>query len=154
MSLMREETFGPVLPVMPFSTDQEAVALANDSEFGLAASVWGSTGHATAVARQVAAGSVLVNDLLSAFAVSAAPHGGLKKSGIGRTHGRLGLAEMVRPVYLDVDLFPRMKKLWWYPYKGNFAPMSAFSEMVHATTLRSRLSAALATLPALLRPRR
>ena len=129
MSLMREETFGPVLPVMPFSTDEEAIALANDSDFGLAASVWGRTAHATAVARRIAAGTVLVNDLISGFAVSAAPHGGLKQSGIGRTHGRLGMQELVRPRYLDVDLAPRMKKLWWYPYAGNFAPMSAFAEL-------------------------
>ena len=97
MSLMREETFGPVLPVMPFSTDEEAIQLANDSDFGLAASVWGSTAHATSVARRIAAGSVLVNDLLSGFAVSAAPHGGLKQSGIGRTHGLLGMQELFAP---------------------------------------------------------
>ena len=53
MSLMREETFGPVLPVMPFSTDEEAIQLANDSDFGLSASVWGKTAHATAVARRI-----------------------------------------------------------------------------------------------------
>jgi succinate-semialdehyde dehydrogenase/glutarate-semialdehyde dehydrogenase len=154
MSLMREETFGPVLPIMPFSTDDEAVHLANDSEFGLAASVWGATGHATSVARRVAAGSVLVNDLISGFAVSAAPHGGLKKSGIGRTHGRLGMAEMLRPVYLDIDLLPRMKKLWWYPYAGNFAAMSAFTDLVHAPTLRRRLAAAIRSIPAFFHRRR
>jgi succinate-semialdehyde dehydrogenase/glutarate-semialdehyde dehydrogenase len=154
MSLMSEETFGPVLPVMTFSSDDEAVAMANDSEFGLSASVWGSTSHATAVARRVAAGSVLVNDLISGFAVSAAPHGGLKHSGIGRSHGILGMQEMIRPCYLDVDLAPRMKKLWWYPYSGNFAPMSAFAEMVHGTGAFRRLSAALRSIPLILRRRR
>jgi succinate-semialdehyde dehydrogenase/glutarate-semialdehyde dehydrogenase len=154
MGLMRDETFGPVLPIMPFSTDDEAVLFANDSEFGLAASVFGNTRHAISVARRVAAGSVLVNDLISGFAVSAAPHGGLKKSGIGRTHGRLGMAEMLRPVYLDVDLFPRMKKLWWYPYAGNFAAMSAFTDLVHAPTLRRRLTAAIRSIPAFFHPRR
>jgi acyl-CoA reductase-like NAD-dependent aldehyde dehydrogenase len=154
MSLMREETFGPILPVLPFNTDEEAIQLANDSDFGLAASVWGKTAHATAVARRISAGSVLVNDLLSGFAVSAAPHGGLKKSGIGRTHGRLGMQELVRPCYLDVDLAPRMKKLWWYPYAGNFAPMSAFAESIHASGLRRRLAAALRSLPLLRHPRR
>ena len=153
MSLMREETFGPVLPIVPFQTDEEAIQLANTSDFGLSASVWGKTSHATAVARRIRAGSVLVNDLLSGFAVSAAPHGGLKQSGIGRTHGILGMQELVRPVYLDIDLAPRMKKLWWYPYAGNFAPMSAFAEIVHATGLR-RLAAALRTLPLLRKPRR
>ncbi len=98
MSLMREETFGPVLPVMPFSTDEEAIALANDSDFGLAASVWGTYPPRHLVARRIAAGTVLVNDLISGFAVSAAPHGGLKQSGIGRTHGLLGMQEMRSPL--------------------------------------------------------
>ena len=152
-SLMREETFGPVLPVLPFDSDEEAMHLANDSDFGLGASVWGKTAHATSVARRVRAGSVLVNDLISGFAVSAAPHGGLKKSGIGRTHGVLGMRELVAPIYLDVDLMPRMKKLWWYPYGGIAAPMSAFTELVHAQGLGRRLSAALRSLPLLLKRR-
>ena len=154
MSLMCEETFGPVLPVTPFSSDEEAIALANDSEFGLAASVWGGTAHATEVAHRVSSGAVLVNDLISGFAVSAAPHGGFRQSGIGRTHGRLGLQELVRPRYLDVDLVPRMKKLWWYPYASNFAPMSAFADLIHAPGLVRRLIASLRTIPLLLRSRR
>jgi len=154
MKLMCEETFGPVLPVMAFSTDEEAIALANASDFGLAASVWGRTRHATAVARRIAAGAVLVNDLISAFAVSAAPHGGLKQSGIGRTHGLLGMEELVRPRYLDVDLTPAMKKLWWYPYAGNFAAMSAFVEFVHGAGLWRRVSAAIGAIPAFLHRRR
>ncbi len=144
--LMREETFGPILPVLPFDTDEEALHLANASDFGLGASVWGKTAHATAVARRVRAGSVLVNDLISGFAVSAAPHGGLKKSGIGRTHGVLGMRELVAPIYLDVDQMPRMKKLWWYPYAGNAEPMGAFTELVHAPGLGRRLGAALRSL--------
>jgi succinate-semialdehyde dehydrogenase/glutarate-semialdehyde dehydrogenase len=154
MRLMREETFGPVLPIVTFSSDAEAIALANDSNFGLAASVWGSTTHATSVARQIAAGTVLINDLISGFAVSAAPHGGIKRSGMGRTHGLLGMQEMLRPCYLDVDLAPRMKKLWWYPYAGNFAPMSAFVDFVHAAGIRRRLTAALRSIPMLGHPRR
>jgi acyl-CoA reductase-like NAD-dependent aldehyde dehydrogenase len=153
MSLMCEETFGPVLPVVPFSTDEEAISLANDSDFGLAASVWGSTAHATAVARRIAAGTVMVNDLLSGFAIASAPHGGLKQSGIGRTHGLLGMKELVRPRYLNVDQVPSMKKLWWYPYSGNFAAMSAFAAFVHASGLQ-RLSAAIRSIPALLHRRR
>ena len=94
------------------------------------------------------------NTLISSFANSAAPHGGLKRSGIGRTHGILGLQEMIRPRYLDVDLAPRMKKPWWYPYSGRFAPLSAFGDMVHAPSLLERLTAAIRSLPALFHPRR
>ncbi len=153
MRLMSEESFGPVLPVLPFTDDDEAAALANDSEFGLAASVWGSTARATRLARRIQAGTVLVNDVIIGFAVAAAPHGGVKHSGIGRSHGRLGLAEFVRPQFVDVDLVPRMKKLWWYPYGGNFAPMKAFTGLVHGPSLRRRLLAALASLPLIRRKR-
>jgi acyl-CoA reductase-like NAD-dependent aldehyde dehydrogenase len=153
MRLMSEETFGPVLPVMPFSTDEEAISLANDSEFGLAASVWGPTAHATAIARRIDAGTVMVNDLISGFAISAAPHGGLKHSGIGRTHGLLGLQDLVRPRYLNVDLMPRMKKLWWYPYSGNFANMSAFAGFVHSPGLIQRFKSLFRSLPAWLHRR-
>jgi succinate-semialdehyde dehydrogenase/glutarate-semialdehyde dehydrogenase len=96
----------------------------------------------------------MVNDLISGFAISGAPHGGLKQSGIGRTHGLLGMQELVCPRYLDVDLMPRMKKLWWYPYAGKYAPMSAFADMIHASGLRHRLSAAIRSLPVLFRLRR
>ncbi len=117
MRIMREETFGPVLPVMAFDDDDEAVRLANDSEFGLAASVWTrKRQRGEQLARRIHTGTVMVNDVISCFGISEAPHGGVKASGIGRTHSRLGLMEMVRVKYLDVDLAPGMRKVWWYGY--------------------------------------
>ena len=69
MRIMREETFGPVLPVMPFDTDDEAIRLANDSEYGLGASVWTrNRPRGEAVARRIQAGAVMVNDAVSASA--------------------------------------------------------------------------------------
>ena len=115
MQIMREETFGPVLPIMQFDTDDEAVSLANDSEFGLAASVWTrNRQRGEAMACRINAGTVMVNDVVSCFGISEAPHGGVKASGIGRTHGRFGLEEMIRTKYLDCDRLPGMKKVWWY----------------------------------------
>lgn len=58
----------------------------------------------------------MVNDAVSCFGISEAPHGGIKESGIGRTHGRFGLEEMVRVKYLDSDLVAGVKKPWWYGY--------------------------------------
>jgi len=122
MRIMREETFGPVLPIMAFDTDGEAIRLANDSEYGLAASVWTrDRARGEALARRIAAGTVMVNDAVSCFGISEAPHGGFKSSGIGRTHGRFGLEEMVRIKYVASDLLPKMKKAWWYPYGTKFA---------------------------------
>ncbi len=145
MRIMREETFGPVLPVMAFEDDEEAVRLANNSEFGLAASVWTrNRGRGERVARHVHAGTVMVNDAISCFGISEAPHGGVKSSGIGRTHGRFGLEEMVRLKYLDVDLAPGMKKVWWYGYGGTFArQMEGFLDFEFARGLAKRLRGAL-----------
>jgi succinate-semialdehyde dehydrogenase/glutarate-semialdehyde dehydrogenase len=141
MRIMHEETFGPVLPVRSFKTEEEAVALANDSQFGLAASIWTSNRkRGEALARRIDAGTVMVNDMISCFGISEAPHGGVKSSGIGRTHGRFGLEEMVWPKYVDSDRLPGMKKLWWYGYGSDFAEqMNGFIELLFSKNLTNRL---------------
>jgi len=74
MRIMREETFGPVLPVMAFDSDDEAVRLANDSEYGLAASLWTrASARGEKLARRIHAGTVMVNDVISCFGISEAP---------------------------------------------------------------------------------
>jgi succinate-semialdehyde dehydrogenase/glutarate-semialdehyde dehydrogenase len=145
MRIMREETFGPVLPVAAFDTDDEAVRLANDSEFGLAACVWTrDDARGELLARRIQAGTVMVNDVVSCFGISEAPHGGFKSSGIGRAHGRFGLEEMVRLKYLDVDLMPSIKKVWWYGYGANFArQIEGLLDMQFARGWGARLRGAL-----------
>jgi succinate-semialdehyde dehydrogenase/glutarate-semialdehyde dehydrogenase len=156
MRIMQEETFGPALPVAPFDTDDDAVYLANDSIFGLAASVWtGNRKRGKAIAARVRAGTVMVNDAISAFGIAEAPHGGFEQSGIGRAHGELGLAEMVLVKYVDVDLLPRMKKVWWYGYSETFQrQMSGFVDMMFGRSLSARIKGAFATVSALRRKNR
>jgi acyl-CoA reductase-like NAD-dependent aldehyde dehydrogenase len=145
MRIMREETFGPVLPVMACDNDDEAVRLANDSEYGLAASVWTrDRKRGERLARRIHAGTVMVNDVISCFGISEAPHGGVKASGVGRTHGRFGLDEMVRVKYLDMDRMPGMKKVWWHGYGASFRrQMEGFLDMQFARGMGTRVRGAL-----------
>jgi acyl-CoA reductase-like NAD-dependent aldehyde dehydrogenase len=153
MRIMREETFGPILPVMRFDSDDEAIRLANNSEYGLAASVWTrDRSRGEAVARRIQAGTVMVNDVISCFGISEAPHGGIKASGAGRSHGRLGLEEMVRAKYLDSDRLPGMKKIWWYGYGQAFArQMEGLLDLQFAQRWTRRLQGAVKTAGALKR---
>ncbi len=156
MRIMREETFGPVLPVAPFDTEDEAVALANDSDFGLAASVWTrDRRRGEAVARRVKAGTVMINDAISCFGIAEAPHGGFKLSGIGRTHGKLGLSEMVQIKYIDSDLLPNMRKVWWYGYGKEFqSQIESMIDFMFASKLGVRLKGGLRSAGALWRSNR
>ncbi|MFZ0481689.1 MAG: aldehyde dehydrogenase family protein [Terriglobales bacterium] len=153
MRIMREETFGPVLPIAPFDDEDEAVRLANDSDYGLAASIWTSDRkRGEDLAREIHAGTVMVNDVVSCFSISEAPHGGVKASGMGRTHGRWGVEEMVRVKYVDSDLLPRMKKIWWFSYGREFgAEMSSFLDLLYAPALREKMKAAVRSAGALWR---
>jgi succinate-semialdehyde dehydrogenase/glutarate-semialdehyde dehydrogenase len=117
MQLMREETFGPLLPIMTFKTDDEAVRLANDSIYGLTASVFTSDmKRGRALAERIDAGTVMINEVVYTHAVAQTPWGGVKQSGYGRTHGRLGLLELVTPQHIHVNGVPWMADVWWFRY--------------------------------------
>lgn len=117
MELMTEETFGPVLPIMTFKTDNEAVRLANDSIYGLTASVFTSDlKRGRALAERIDAGTVMVNEVVYTHAVAQTPWGGVKQSGYGRTHGRLGLLELVTPQHIHANAVPWLPDVWWFRY--------------------------------------
>jgi len=101
-TVLRQETFGPVLVVTPVSDMDEAVRLANDSRYGLGGAVWGRRRAAVALARRLRVGMVAVNDALSFAGMSSLPWGGVGDSGIGRLRGDHGLREFAQPVSLVV----------------------------------------------------
>jgi aldehyde dehydrogenase len=109
--IVTDEQFGPVVPVLPFADDDEAVALANDTEFGLAASVWSADReHALQVARRVESGTVFLNVHRYGASDVSMPFGGVKGSGIGRGHGLAALHACTElqtvADYVDVSAFP------------------------------------------------
>ncbi len=116
MAVAREEIFGPVLPILRVRNEEEAVRLANDSNFGLTASVWTRNRRkGRALARRIEAGTVTVNDAAYTHALCETPWGGVKDSGFGRAHGHAGLMEFVTPFHVNENA-SAFRSMWWFPY--------------------------------------
>jgi acyl-CoA reductase-like NAD-dependent aldehyde dehydrogenase len=149
MKLMREETFGPVLPIMTFKTDEEAVRLANDSVYGLTATVFTrDLARGKRLAEQIDAGTVMVNEVIYTHALAQTPWGGVKQSGYGRTHGRAGLLEMVSAQHIHVNAMPGVADVWWFPYTDRAGAL--FRDFARRFTTGSVISSA-PLLPKILR---
>jgi succinate-semialdehyde dehydrogenase/glutarate-semialdehyde dehydrogenase len=124
MLVMREETFGPILPLMQFADEEEAIRLANDSPFGLTASIWTrNLARGRRVAARIEAGTIMVNEVLYTHGIAQTPWGGVKQSGTGRTHGRLGLLELVAPHHIHVNRLARLHDVWWFNYTPGAAAL-------------------------------
>src|SRR5579863_5768951 len=151
--LFQEETFGPILAIQRVANADEAVTRANDSRFALAASVWtANTTLAKKIAAQLRAGSVMINDAISYYAIAEAPHGGCGLSGWGRAHGKTGLLEMVQTKYIDVDRTPGRAKPWWFRYGADLEKAAdAFLQFQYAPGLATRLRNARAALKTIFR---
>ncbi|MGI8428430.1 MAG: aldehyde dehydrogenase family protein [Solirubrobacteraceae bacterium] len=116
MRIMREEIFGPVLPIMIVDSEEEALALANDSDFGLGASIWTSNRRkGERIARELESGMVWINDHMFSHGACQCSWGGVKQSGLGRTHSKFGLYQCVN-VKLRVWEPSRFRNPWWHPY--------------------------------------
>ncbi len=140
MKVMRDETFGPVVGVMKVRDSEEAVRLANDSRYGLAASVFGEKNRAETIARRVEAGSVNVNDVVINMAALGVPMGGWKESGIGYRHGEPGIKKYCRSESLVVTRFAGKREPSWYPYtKARRGFIDRLSQALHARDWRRRL---------------
>jgi acyl-CoA reductase-like NAD-dependent aldehyde dehydrogenase len=129
MDCMREETFGPTLPIMKVRDAEEAIRLANDSPYGLAASVFSKdVGRGEAVARRIEAGAVCVNDAMLNYSAIELPMGGWKASGLGHRHGAGGIRKYCAQQALLVSRFNMKRDLHMFPYtkKNTDRLMKAF----------------------------
>ncbi|MFQ5698788.1 MAG: aldehyde dehydrogenase family protein [Myxococcota bacterium] len=117
MEIMREETFGPILPIQRVRDEDEAIRCANDSRYGLAATVWTrDPARGRDLARRLEAGSVCINDMTVTYGLLEAPFGGRKQSGIGQVHGALGLRGYCHAEPIIADRAGGKRSLSHYPY--------------------------------------
>lgn len=154
MDVMVEETFGPLLPIMPISDDRQAVELANATAYGLTASVWTpDTRRAETIAHELEAGTVTINDCVYTYAACETPWGGIKASGLGHTHGRAGLEAMTRAKHINKARGGRARSPWYYPYDEDLEQVTDEGlEFLYGSKLKG-LKAAGATLRRLRAPK-
>jgi succinate-semialdehyde dehydrogenase/glutarate-semialdehyde dehydrogenase len=119
MRIMREEIFGPVIPIVTVDSEEEAIAQANDSEFGLGNSVWTmDRARGERIAHRLESGMVWVNDHMYTHGTCACAWGGQKDSGLGRSHSKFGFYECVSVKQLAWEP-SRTRNFWWHPYEGS-----------------------------------
>lgn len=154
--VLLEETFGPLLPVVRVKDADEAIMLANDSKFGLSASIWSSdTARAARLAQRIEAGSVVINDAVVIAGMADVPHGGVKQSGIGRTHGKAGLEECVRTKATVIDRFTSWRQAWWFGYSpAHDAGIDAYVRVAHSHSVLEKIRALPTFVKFIFKPRR
>ena len=117
MRLMTEEAFGPILPIQVVQNDDEAIALANDTEYGLDAYVFSSDlKRAHGIANRLKAGSVDINEVIVNYTMPSLPFGGVKQSGINRYHGKIGLRMFTDYKGMVIDDGTGDTEPYWFPY--------------------------------------
>ncbi|MEO7002251.1 MAG: aldehyde dehydrogenase family protein, partial [Ktedonobacterales bacterium] len=132
MAVMREETFGPVLAIATFATEDEAIARANATPYGLCAAIFSrDRRRARRLASRIHAGGVMINDVALSYAAPELPWGGFKRSGIGRVHwGAHGLRDYCQPrAILHEWLRPLPRDLWEFPYGDGIRTYRRFLQL-------------------------
>jgi succinate-semialdehyde dehydrogenase/glutarate-semialdehyde dehydrogenase len=121
MRIMKEEIFGPVVTVMTVDSDEQALELANDSEFGLGASVWtGDRQRGERIGDRIESGMVWINDHMFTHGACQCTWGGVKDSGLGHSHSKFGFYECVE---IKLVTYERglARNFWWHPYDQTFS---------------------------------
>lgn len=117
MSVMAEETFGPVLPIVPVADVEEAIKLANDTAYGLAGSVWtANEAEGVRIAGRMHTGSVCINDMAVTYGIPEAPFGGRGDSGVGQANGKVGVRGFTHTQPVIIDRFGGKQTAQQYPY--------------------------------------
>ena len=143
--VLKEETFGPILPIIRVQDEEEAIRRANGTQFGLSASIWSrDLRRARRVARRLDVGSVTINDSLIVPAIANVSYGGRKSSGVGVSHGVDGLMACVNKKPIIEDPFTGWPETYWHPYtKGKTEGIDSFVEFSHGRGLYRRIAAGL-----------
>lgn len=143
MRIMREETFGPVLPLAPFDREEDVVRMVNASPYGLDAYVFGAPARARRLARRLEAGSVMVNDCIVNYGLPALPFGGVKASGFGRIHGEEGLRSFSRARSEAEPRTTRFAGMHRFPGRGRLRWIRALLTLLHGEGVVGRVVGAL-----------
>jgi acyl-CoA reductase-like NAD-dependent aldehyde dehydrogenase len=144
---LREETFGPLMPIVVFEDEEEMLKLVNDTPYGLNCYIWSKdTKKAKRLARSMRAGTVCINECVYTHAIPATPWGGVGASGFGRTHGEIGFKEMLVPLHIHTNRITHFKDIWWYHYSEEL-----YTRLKKITPhLSGRLTSKLMAIPGLI----
>ncbi|MBV9213511.1 MAG: aldehyde dehydrogenase family protein [Actinobacteria bacterium] len=150
MRIMREEIFGPVVPITVVDSEEEAIGLANDSEFGLGTSVWTmDRGRGERIAQRIEAGMVWINDHMYSHGLCACAWGGVKDSGLGRAHSKFGFYECVNVKQVAWEP-SRTRDFWWHPYDRSLGEaMNAAAKLLYGRDADKRAALRHGALPLL-----
>ena len=139
MRIMREEVFAPLLPIMPVCNMDEAIALANDTPYGLSASIWTrNRRRAWRWAEQFHTGGVAINDCLVHFGITEIPFGGVRESGFGRVGGREGLWEFCATQSVVEHRFGMRQPIHWFPYRDKHRWMARIARWMFGSRFSRR----------------
>jgi succinate-semialdehyde dehydrogenase/glutarate-semialdehyde dehydrogenase len=150
MRVIKEECFGPILPIMTVDSDQDAIAHTNNCHLGLGTSIWTKDlKKGEELAKDIEAGMVWINDGLTSHINPDAPWGGIKDSGFGRTHSAQGLLDLTYCKYVSLE--SAGKRDWHFPYNATRLELMKNSlSMIHGKNIFSKLIAAIKALPGLI----